>query len=192
MDKEFMEFWGNFFLSAAKGQQQFEDMVKWLHGNFSGMQEVTELFARLYGIDAFLKNTPEYVKFWNAAMIDFQESFREFASMMDLVPKTDLAKANKENEDLKVQIRDLEKTIKQMQALLETKMSHEEMGLKGFQDLMKDQTRQFQEMMGSIGKLFTEEQPAADIKKSQVPRPRTSSTRKSSQGKKAVKKKKPV
>lgn len=192
MDKEFMEFWGNFFLSAAKGQQQVEDMVKWLHGNFSGMQEVTELFARLYGVDAFLKNTPEYMKFWNAAMIDFQESFREFASMMDLVPKTDLVKAYKENEDLKVQIRDLEKTIKQMQALLETKRSHEEMGLKGFQDLMKDQTRQFQEMMGSIGKLFTAEQPAADIKKPQTPPPGKSTPRKSSQGKKAVKTKKPV
>ncbi|MDT8274395.1 MAG: hypothetical protein RRA35_14475, partial [Desulfomonilia bacterium] len=84
MDKEFMEFWGNFFLAAAKGQQQFEDMVKWLRGNVSGAQEVTDLFTKLYGVDAFLKNTPEYLNFWNASLLDFQKSFREFLSLMDL------------------------------------------------------------------------------------------------------------
>ncbi len=49
MDKNSMEFWGNYLLSAARGQQNLEDMAKWLQQGFRGFEGVTEMFRKAYG-----------------------------------------------------------------------------------------------------------------------------------------------
>jgi hypothetical protein len=32
MDRQFLEFWGNFMLNAAKSQKQLEDLTAWMKG----------------------------------------------------------------------------------------------------------------------------------------------------------------
>jgi len=190
VDKEFMEFWGNFFLAAAKGQQQFEDMVTWLRGNVSGTQEVTDLFTKLYGVDEFLKNTPEYLKFWNASLLDFQKSFREFLSLMDLVTKDDFTKILNEKEELEAQVHSLENTVEELQQLLKEKYSLDE-SVAGFQALMSEQTRQFQEMIKGLGEVFVEDQSPGEQEKSSSGAPKKNTPRTPTPRKKTSRVKKP-
>ena len=50
MDKQFLEFWGNFMLNAAKSQKQLEDMAEWMKGGFTGFQDLTSMFEKVYGL----------------------------------------------------------------------------------------------------------------------------------------------
>ena len=43
MDRQFLEFWGNYLLSVARGQKQLEDVTRWIRGGFSGVEELTAL-----------------------------------------------------------------------------------------------------------------------------------------------------
>jgi hypothetical protein len=51
MDRQFLEFWGNYLLSVARGQKQLEDVTRWIHGGFSGVDELTALFKKYYGLE---------------------------------------------------------------------------------------------------------------------------------------------
>ena len=42
MDKYFMEFWGNFLISAAKGERQLDEMARWIDQDFSGLEDFLE------------------------------------------------------------------------------------------------------------------------------------------------------
>ena len=57
MDKHFLEFWGNFLISVAQGQQQLEDMDRWLKGGFANVQGLTDIFQEAYGLDQVNKST---------------------------------------------------------------------------------------------------------------------------------------
>ena len=108
MDKQFLEFWGNIMLSAAKGQQQLEDIMKWFSGNFSEFKDITALFCRMYGIDPEAEKAPGYLNMWQKAFDEFQRSFGELAIMMDLVPRKEYITLSRENQDLKKRIAELE------------------------------------------------------------------------------------
>ena len=54
MDRQFLEFWGNYLLAAAKGQKQLEDMNQWLNQGFSGYEELTAMFKKFYGLERHL------------------------------------------------------------------------------------------------------------------------------------------
>ena len=60
MDKNFLEFWGNFFINAAKGQQQLEDMGQWMSQGFKGFEELTAMFRKCYGLDQLSPDAPDY------------------------------------------------------------------------------------------------------------------------------------
>ena len=55
MDRQFLEFWGNFLLSAAKSQKQLEDMTEWMKGGLKGFEELTSLFRKIYGLGRLSK-----------------------------------------------------------------------------------------------------------------------------------------
>jgi hypothetical protein len=48
MDRQFLEFLGSFFLNAAKGQKQLEELTRWIGGGFSGFDELTRMFRKFY------------------------------------------------------------------------------------------------------------------------------------------------
>jgi hypothetical protein len=163
MDKQFMEFWGNAFLSVAKGQQQFEDLVKWLSGSFKEFQDITALFSRFYGLDAMTKDTPDYYAIWEKAMGDFRGSFQEFLTMMDFVPRKDYIDLARENEDMKKRIAEQEEAISHLRMLLHEKVKAPDKSLQDFQALIDEQARHYQEFMESIGKAFETSPPSPEV-----------------------------
>jgi uncharacterized coiled-coil protein SlyX len=160
MDKQFLEFWGNMMLSSAKGQQQFEDIMKWFSGNFTEFKDITSTFCKMYGLDPEAQKAPGNLTIWQKAFDEFQRSFSELAIMMDLVPRKEYISLSRENQDLKKRIAELEEGMAHQRALLAEKTIASGEGLKGFQELISEQAKHYQDFMKNIGNVF-EEKPSS-------------------------------
>lgn len=167
MDRHVFELWGNMFLNAAKSQKQLEDLAKWMGGDFSGFEDLTDLFGKLYGVDMFAKNTPEYLETWKKATQDFHAAFKEFFSLMDLVPRQDYLSLLRENEELKEKLAEQEEILQKFHSVFDTRLAEQGEGFKGFESLIQDQSRQFRELLSSFTNLFSEQpaEPAAETGK---------------------------
>ena len=87
VDKQFLEFWGNFLINVAKGQKHLEDMSKWMTLGPNGFDDLTAMFNRFYGMEHMDKNTPDYMATWQRASENFIASFKEYLNLMGVVPK---------------------------------------------------------------------------------------------------------
>jgi hypothetical protein len=154
MDKHFLEFWGNLFLHAAKGQKQVEEIVQWVDQGLKGFEGLTDMFHKSYGLDRLNKGTPEYGKAWREASDTFQNSLRDFLKLMGVVPRQEHLALVKKYEDLKKKAADQEETIKHLRMLLEKEGMDQGEAVKRFQDLVKEQTEQFQDLIKGFGRLF--------------------------------------
>jgi hypothetical protein len=152
MDKQFMEFWGNACLSAARGQQQLEDMAKWFTG-LVDFNDLNTMFSKIYGFGASQKDLPDYFSWWEKSMNELQKSFQSFFTMMDLVPRKAYQDLEEENKVLKLKIAELEKK-QPLNTILDEEIKLASEGVKGFKGLMEEQVRQYQELMDNIGKVF--------------------------------------
>ncbi|HOS96505.1 MAG TPA: hypothetical protein PLR71_03340 [Deltaproteobacteria bacterium] len=170
MDKQVLEFWGNMMLSAAKGQQQLEDILTWFSGNVRDFKDFSDMFCRMYGIEPGAEQSPDYLALWRKALGEFKESYGELLAMMDLVPRRDFIAVTRENQDLKKRISELEEVVRHLRALLDDKAAMPAGGIKDFQKLIDEQARQYQDFMkGVTAVLETGTEPlAAEMR---TPRP---------------------
>jgi hypothetical protein len=167
VDRHIMELWGNMFLNAANSQKQLEDLAKWMGGDFSGFEDMSDLFGKIYGVDMFAKNTPEYLEIWKKASEDFHGAFKEFFSLMDLVPRQDYLTLLRENEELREKLKEQEEIMLKLCGVFDTRLVEQGEGLKGFESLIQDQSRQFHELLSSFTQMFTEQsaEPEAEAEK---------------------------
>jgi len=150
MDKHFLEFWGNFFLSAAKGQQQLEDMTRWLTGGFAEVKGLTDMFQKAYGLDRLQESSDEYLKIWKKAEKDFKDSQRAYLNLMGLVSREDYAALAERLEELKEKVASQEDTIKHLRQLLADKgLDYRAVTLE-FQELIKKQAESVQEFFSGV------------------------------------------
>jgi hypothetical protein len=155
MDKQFLQFWGEFFINYAKGQKQMEDMTQWMREGFKGYADLTELFRKTYGLDRIAEESDSYLKLWEQAVKDFEKSFKDYLSFMGVVPKQEYLDLVEKYEHLKEKAASQEETIKNLRMLLDQKIM--DTGTEVFdeyQDLLKKQTAEFQELTESIGQFF--------------------------------------
>jgi len=150
MDKQFLEFWGNLLLATAKGQQQIEDLVPWLKGAGLDSNALSGLFQKIYGLGSHASGTQA----WEQARQQFQTSLKEWMSLFDMVPRSELTDVKKKNQELKEQLADQQATIEQLQKLLNAKGIPSSKAVLEFSDLMQKQSEQFQTLMGSINDAF--------------------------------------
>ncbi len=172
-------------LSSAKGQQQFEDIMKWFSGNFTEFKDITSTFCKMYGLDPEAQNAPGNLNIWQKAFDEFQRSFGELAIMMDLVPRKEYIALSRENQDLKRRLAELEEGMAHQRALLAEKTIVSSEGLKGFQELISEQAKHYQDFMKNIGNIFEEKPyspearpaPAADKPKPASAGPKKTKTK---------------
>jgi hypothetical protein len=160
MDKQFLEFWGNYFINAAKGQKQLEDMAQWMGQGLKGFEYLTTLFRKSYGLDRLNEASPDYFKLWKKAEADYRESFKSYLSLFGVVPKDEHLALVKKYEELKEKAASQEETIKHLRMLMAEKVVDQGEAIKGFQDLMSQQTAQFRELTNSFAKAFKTGKPA--------------------------------
>jgi hypothetical protein len=149
-----MEWWGNLLLQSAKGKKQFDElnhmMTQWL----AGYPHLGDMFARLHGQDPGQKETPEPSLAWRKASEEFRKYVSESMKMMGMVPLDDHLELLKNYEALKKVAADQAETIRNLETLLAGKEPGP-LNLAGeFQDLMKKQAKQLQELMEESGKFF--------------------------------------
>jgi len=172
MDKHFLEFWGNVMLATAKGQQQLDDIMKWFSGNFGEFKDITDLFCKMYGIEPQDQKSPGVLPVWHKAFADFQRSFSELTTMMDLVPRKEYIDLSQENQELKKRIAQLEEGNAHLRAMLSDKVAtHGSEGIKGFQELINEQAKQYQDFMKSINEVFEAKPTKAQAAPKPKPQP---------------------
>ena len=153
MDKQFLEFWGNFLINVAKGQKHLEDMSQWINQGLQGFDELTAMFTKFYGLEHMEKDSPDYMATWRKASQDFSKSFQDHLLLMGVVPKDKHLALVKKHEQLKEKVASQEETIEHLRMRLNAKKAQGDID-KGFQDLIEKQSEQFQETMETFGRLF--------------------------------------
>lgn len=163
MDTQFLEFWGNFMLNAARGQKQLEDLEKWMRGGFTGYEELTSLFRKIYGLEGVSKESSDYQKIWTGAQETFKESLKDYLALMGVVPREEYLTLVKKYEELKEKVASHEETIKHLRMLLSEAKNKEYQDLAGhFDELVKKQGDQFQKVMEGLGQVFKKDSSSQD------------------------------
>lgn len=165
MDKKFLEFWGNFLLNAAKGQEHLDDMTRWIREGFKGFEQQLSLFRKCYGLDHESESSPDYMEMWSKAATDFQNSYKEFLGIMGLVLKEDYLTLAEKYEALKEKLAHQEETIHHLKMKTASKDVDQGEIVKGFEMLMKKQAEQFQELTKSFGQLYRMPTKNKNVKK---------------------------
>ena len=157
MDRQFLEFLGNFLLNAAKGQKQLEDMTRWIGGGFSGFDDLTRMFRKFYDMNGLPLASPDYTRAWEKASENFKQSYHEWLNLMNVIPKSEYQTLQKKCEILEEKVASQDKTIRQLRKLLSEKGLPYADAVRGFTSMMEQQGYQFQELMNSLGKAFKKE-----------------------------------
>jgi DnaJ-domain-containing protein 1 len=150
MDRHFLEFWGKFLLNAAQSQKQLEDLTAWLQRGFFNLQDLTTLFQQAYGLEPVEPNSPDYLKLWEQAEENFRESLREYLNLLGGVPREEYLALAARYENLEKKAAQQEETIRQLKKLLEEKGLGLAVANLEFQELIKKQGEQFQELLKGL------------------------------------------
>jgi hypothetical protein len=158
MDTQFLEFWGNFLLNAAKSQKQLEDMTEWMRGGFTGFDELTSLFRKVYGLEKTEQGSPDFLKIWAGAHENFTQSFKDYLTLLNVVPREEVLALARKCEELKEKVQSQEETIKHLRMLLSAAGKEEFQGLAGqLEGLVQKQGEQFQKLLDSFSQAFKKE-----------------------------------
>lgn len=175
MDKQFLEFWSKMFALSAQGQQPMEELGKWCTHGFKGFKDITDLWARMYGLMPATDAPSASTGLWHDALRSFQKSYTEFIALMELVPRKDYETLVHENEALKITIHDMEAQIKHLRALLAEKIAIPTEGVQAFQTLMSEQAQNYRSFMQNMAASFQNLSPAAPDKAQPKARKKASS-----------------
>jgi hypothetical protein len=160
MDRQFLEFWGNFLLNAAQSQKQLEEMAEWMKRGFTGFDELTSLFRKVYGLEKLEQSSPDYLKVWAGAQEDFTKSFKDYLAMLGVVPSDEHLALVKKYEELKEKVQSQEETIRHLRMLFSESQKEEAQEMAGrFEELVKKQGEQFQKLVESFGQTFKKDNP---------------------------------
>jgi hypothetical protein len=159
MDSKMLEFWGNFLLSAAKGQEQVENMTRLLRDGFKTFEQQLSLFQKFYNLDKETDSTASSADAWTKAAADFMKSYQEFIGFMGMIPRENYEALARENEELKKKVAALEEALNRRNA----QTGSQDMGvtqvIDGFEGLMRKQAEQFQALMSSYGEMHEAKKP---------------------------------
>ena len=150
MDSQFLEFWGNYLLAAARGQKQLEDLNQWISQGLSGFEELTAMFKKYYGLERPRSEDPDAAQAWQNAAADFRNSFKMYLNLMGLVPKDKYRMLEQKHAALQKKVAEQEDTINLLRGLLAEKGSYQGETAGVLQDLMKKQSEAFETFMKNL------------------------------------------
>jgi uncharacterized coiled-coil protein SlyX len=150
MDRQFLEFWGNYLLAAAKGQQQLEDLNRWISQGFSGFEELTAMFNKFYGLEHPPQKNSDSAKAWENAAAGFRNSFNAYLDLMGVVPRDKYQALEQKCAALQKKVADQDETIKILRSLLTEEGTYQGETVKVFQNLVNKQSDAFETLMESL------------------------------------------
>ncbi len=162
MDKKFLEFWGNLLISAAKKQEQIENLQRLATEGFKACEFQMNLFRDFYDLKPMTATPASDDQIWEKAFSDFMKSYQEFIGFLGLVPRKTYDELAQENDHLKKKISDLEKSLRSRRKKTGRQETDPALVVKGLEGLMKKQADQFQTLMTSYGKLYDHIKPSGN------------------------------
>jgi hypothetical protein len=105
------------------------------------------------------------MEIWSKAAADFQNSYKEFLSLMGWVSKEEYLDLAEKYEALKEKSASHEETIRHLKMKSPARDIDQGEVVKGFEVLMEKQAEQFQELMKSFGQLYKEPMKKKNAKK---------------------------
>ncbi len=145
-------------LAAARGQQQIDDLYKWMNQGFTGFKELTATFQKSYGIicdDS--KDSESDGNAWQQAADGFRSSYEAYLNLIGAVPKDRYHDVEQKVHDLEKRLAESEETITILRELLAEKGTYQGETLKALQDLVNKQAGAFESFMKSIADTGKEE-----------------------------------
>jgi hypothetical protein len=153
VDKKFLEFWGNFLIGVAQGQQRLEDLTRFLQGDFTQTETLTNIFFKAYGLENLKDQDTDFQKLWEQSRQEFQVSRRAYLSLLGGVPREDYAELEQRYEELQARATDQEEIIQQLRSLLEGKGLDYGAVTRNFQELIRKQTETVQDFFSGLTEL---------------------------------------
>ncbi len=147
MDPQFLEFLGNFLITAAKGQKNMEDMKKWMGNGLSGFNDITEMYKKFYGLDRLPENSEQYTRLWEDSMESFGKSFQEYLNTLGVVSRKEYLELYDKCVELEKRVSEQEENAKNLRILFKDRGIDQSNMMEGFQEIVKSQTDKFQEIM---------------------------------------------
>ena len=170
MDRRFLEFLGNSFLSAARGQAQMEEMADWFRRSLSGMEGLPAFFLRAYGLDSGTGGDLGGDKATRkTALDDFQKAYGDWIRMMGAVPLSEYRKLEARCEALEKENEDQAKMIRYLSGVLSGEGDVQTTTLNALRELTDRQTEHFSALVTAFseylqGHMNGAESPAAEKK----------------------------
>jgi hypothetical protein len=161
VNSQFMEFFGNYLIQAARWQKLVEQTSSDQTPGISDMTELGRMFQKACGMDGPADPAfAEYSRLWQQAAENFQSVFNTYAGTWGWVPRADYQALQEKCDSLENTIRQKDQIISQLRSLLEEKgLGHSEL-LQRFQSLIQDQNDEFQMFMKNFGDaVLKNEQP---------------------------------
>jgi hypothetical protein len=152
MHSQFMEFFGNYLIQAARWQKLVEQSSPDGKPDFMDMAELGRLFQKACGIDGSADPAfAEYSRIWQQAVEAFRSVFCPYARMWGWIPQADYQVLQEKCDSLEKAIQKKDETISQLRSLLEEKGLGQSELLQRFQSLIQDQSDEFQTFMKNFG-----------------------------------------
>ena len=171
MDEKFLEFWGNILINAARSKKQTDDFFSWMKSGgggaeapktLPGTEEMAAAFRRFYGLDKVPDRKEEQQRLYRQSLEDFHKSFKDYLGLMGVVPREEHLALVRKYETLKERCAEQEETIRHLKMLLTANKDGRNGLSDQFQDLVRNQSELFQQMMSDFGQCFTRSGAAAE------------------------------
>jgi hypothetical protein len=159
MNKDFLEFWGNFLLQAAKGQRRFEEAMKWVQLGTESIEAQRDFWSSFGAVKKEIENKPDTVEMWEKSLEDFRKSFREFVKLYGMVPMDEYQVLLKKNEALEKKLAEQKRLPPKVRSAGKKGLDVQREIEKGLQELIQKQGEQFKELMESITTFYGKSLP---------------------------------
>ncbi len=153
MDSRFLEFIGNFFLSAARSQKMLTDMHRWMGMAPRGNDDLGDLFSKFYGLKPLSADAADQAA-WKKAQASFQASLAGWWELMEVVPGSKYRALEKKVKALEEKIAAQERTIRRLRQSGDPEAGTPVAAVDAFTRLMEKQADEFQDLMQNLTRAF--------------------------------------
>ncbi len=162
MDPRFLEFIGNLFINAARGQTQIDEMTKWFRGGVASADGLAEMFRQTYRL------TPGNEGQRSAeadplppGMTDFQAAYEGWLQMVGAVPLNDYRRLEEERDALRKENEEQARMIRYLSGVVTGEGDVQSTTMEALKELTENQTRQFGDLVRAFGEYLEDRTPAS-------------------------------
>jgi len=153
MDLQFMKFWTDAIKQSAAVQTLSDEVSRWMKGEIKETDELYALFRKYYGLEQGSAVFADYETQLKEMAGNFQKSFKEFLSVMGVIPKSEYDLLHEQYEELKKKVMGLEKTLKDLEKQISGNAADQPKNAGALDEMIKAQTDQFQKIMTAFAEI---------------------------------------